>query len=275
MRRGKVCFVQAKRAACVGLFLGVLFGFSACTGSVGQPGITDSPVPSPTETGMPTPEQGTPTTEPEGETPTPEITKTPTSGPTDTPVPPPTATAEPTKEPELTLPPEVTSGPENTVTAEPTIPPENLTPTPEPTGQPEYETLLRNGWQRTEDFFGCREIFFSGRFDETVLIAVPARYEYRYTSSADESVSFSVIGEEGLQIQEFLDGLAGETMECYIERETEYDYCYRYTEGEETVVGRIYDCGTEEVHRCMRIELRMTATGTTPAEGHEFYLKER
>jgi len=148
------------------------------------------------------------------------------------------------------------------------------TPTPEPTGQPEYDTLLQNGWQRAEDFFGQREIFFSGKFDRTELIAVPGRYEYRYTASSDAGITFSIIGEENVSIQLFLEELAGNSIECHIELEKKNDYRYLYTDGNYTVEGRIYRCGTDDASRCMRVEFRTAAKEELNTEGHEFYLRE-
>ncbi len=246
-----------------GLFLGVLAGCCACKSPEIPPEVTNTPVPSVTDSVIPTPEPENPTevpavTEPPA-TPTtvPSVTTEPL--PTDTPMPTEDPTAVPTKEPEMTA----------------TATPEPVTPTPEPTGQPAYDTLLQNGWQRTEDFFGCREIFFSGRFDRTELIAVPGRYEYRYTASSDAEGVFSVIGEEELAVQQFLDELVQESPDCTIEWEAEQDYRYCYTDGEYTVTGRIYACDTEEKVRRMRVEVRVPGTEESPAEGYEFYLKER
>lgn len=268
MHRGKIRSVQGKRAAWAGLFLGVLFGVSACVKPVIQPGTTGTPVPSPTGAVLPTPEQGTPTTEPVlTEAPglttgTPGVTSGITVGPTSVVTP--------------GVGPDMTAGPEVTSTPVPTVTPDLFgTPTPEPTGLPEYDTLLQSGWQRTEDFYGSKEIFFSGKFDQTELIAVPGRYEYRYTASSDPEISFSVIGDEITPIQQFLDELVGKAIECYIERETETDYRYLYTDGEYTVEGRVYDCGTEGMTRCMRVEFRKAGMEENIAEGHEFYLKEK
>lgn len=278
MRRKDSNRIQAKRAVITGLFLGVLISFSACTKTPVQPGVTSTPVPSVTDGVIPTPVPDDPTETP-GLTNTPDA---PTAIPSGTPgilpmvtsVPVEGPEATPTELPEVTE--TVTPEPGNLPTTEPTeIPETETTPTPEPTGQPAYDTLLQNGWQRTEDFFGCREIFFSGKFDHTELIAVPGRYEYRYTASSDAGIMFSIIGEEDIPMQQFLDELAQGTLECHIERETEEDYRYHYTDGAYTVSGRIYSCGTEEKLRHMHIELRMPAKEDLPTEGDEFYLRER
>lgn len=270
--------IRGKRAVVAGLFLGVLAVFSACTKPTVQPGVTDTPLPSVTGGVIPTPIPDDPT-----EVPNPTITpEGPAVLPTDTPGILPTVTPGSTKTPESTPGevPEVTEvvTPDPGEVSSPTptnMPEEPLTPTPEPTGQPAYDTLLQNGWQRAEDFFGQREIFFSGKFDRTELIAVPGRYEYRYTASSDEGISFSVIGEEGIPIQQFLDELTQETLECYIELEKAGDYRYHYTDGEYMVSGRIYSCGTEEILRHMHVELRRPVTEELPTEGDEFYLRER
>ncbi len=268
MHRREIRSVQGKRAVWTGLFLGVLLSFSGCVKTGTPPGATNTPVPSPTGEVLPTPEQGKPTSKPSiTDTPVtpagnPEVTAGVTTGLTSAPTP--------------TAGPEVTLEPETTLKPEPTVTPDIFgTPTPEPTGMPEYDTLLRSGWQRTEDFYGSKEIFFSGKFDQTELIAVPGRYEYRYTASSDPKVSFSVIGDEITPIQQFLDELVGKAIECYIERETETDYRYLYTDGAYTVEGRVYECGTEGTACCMRVEFRKEGMEETITEGHEFFLREK
>lgn len=270
MSRRRNGFLTGKRAVCAGLFLGVVLSVSACTKPVVQPGVTGSPEPSPTAEAGQTPAPGGPTQKP-------VLTDVPVATPADVPSGVPSVTGDPqltpTGLPEITT--GVTANPSATPVAEPTgsVNPD-ASPTPEPTGQPEYGTLLQSGWQRTEDFFGRREVFFSGKFDRSELIAVPGRYEYRYTSSSDSTVSFSVIGEEGLDLQQFLDDLIRDSLECYIEMEGPNDYWYLYTEGTHTIEGRVYDCSTDTTVRCMRTEFRSTVVEETLKEGHEFYLKE-
>ena len=271
MRKKRVLFGKAKRAVEAGLFLGVFLGMGACTEPVTRPGVTDTPVPVVTQSPIPSQMPDTPTPEPTEE-PEPTATSAPSAAPTATSAPTPTPVPEPTEEPEPTATPE----PAATVTPVPTEVPEiSATPTlvPLPTGQPEYETLLQNGWQRTEDFFGTREIFFSGKFDRTELSAVPGRYEYRYTASSDEGISFLIIGEEGVTVQQFLDELAQNVPECLTEREAEEDYRYTYAEGAFTVTGRVYACGTDETKNRMRVEFRRPENEAVLTEGYEFYLK--
>ncbi len=298
MRRNGRNRIQVKRAVATGLFLGVFWCLAACKEPTVPPEATGTPLPTATAEGVPTPVPAEPTKapvisdSPDKPTPTPvpapsvsptaaalpteKPTATPTAVPAITEVVTPTPEALPTVEPtpEISMTP--TPAPTVSPTGEPEVTPteEPATPTPEPTGQPAYDTLIQNGWQRTEDFFGNREIFFSGRFDRTELIAVPGRYEYRYTASSDAGILFSVIGEENAQIQHFLDELAQGMSECIIEREAEEDYRYRYMDGDVTVSGRIYACGTEGIPCRMRIEFRMSGAGELPAEGYEFYLKE-
>lgn len=262
MRRKQDGFGWRKRAVYAGLFLGILLGLAACTKPVVQPEITDTPVPSPTEAVFPTQElQPTEGPEvPEGPTAPPEMTlpAEPTEAPGVTSALEPTATAEPS------------DAPSPTPTAEPEI---DLTEVPEPTGQPSYDTLLQNGWQRTEDFFGCREIFFSGRFDRSELLAEPGRYEYRYTASEEEGVIFSVIGEEEEPLQPYLEELATNSLECTIERETEGDYRYLYTDGEIMVSGRVYACDRNGTPGRTRVEFCIPAQEDLSTEGYEFYLR--
>ena len=263
MHRKQDGFGMRKRAVYAGLFLGVLLGLTACTRPVVQPEITNTPVPSPTEEVRPTEGLTQPTEGPdipEGPTATPEVTMP----------------ADPTETPEIlpTSEPVVTTVPDDEPSPTPTTEPEtDLTEAPEPTGQPSYDTLLQNGWQRTEDFFGCREIFFSGRFDCSELLAEPGRYEYRYTASEEAGVAFSVIGEEGQMLQPYLEELAGNSLECTIERETEGDYRYVYTDGETMVSGRIYTCDKDGRTGLMRVEFYMPTREDLSTEGFEFYLR--
>ena len=262
--------MRRKRAGKAGLLFGVCMLTAGCVNPVVSPEVTNTPVPTP-------PAVFTPTAQPEPTLP-PEITKLPES-PTPEPTKEPVVTAEPTEVPELsphptTVP--VTEAPDATPTPEPVASPEpavSATPLPDPTGIPEYDALLQNGWQRTEDFFGCREIFFSGKWKNTELIAVPGRYEYRYTAEAAEEGSLSIIGEESLPVQLFLDELTAEREACRIEPEGENDYCYYYTAEEISVNGRVYACiagGTE--HR-MRVEVRYPADEPARTEGYDFYLR--
>lgn len=269
MRRKRFNAGMVRRAVCSGLLLVMLWNLAGCAEPGIQPGSTNTPVPTPTKGAVPTPEQ---------ETPTPTVTesaKGPTEAPTGKPGDVPEIDVTPTMKPESspTPQPDITVSATPEPTAEPTVAPElPATPTPEPTGQPEYDTLIRNGWQRTEDFFGYREIFFSGKYDDTQLLAAPGRYEYRYTASEDTGIVFSVIGEEGRPVQQFLDELVQSAFECYIEQEGDEDYRYRYFDNGMLVQGRIYACLADGEHR-MRIEVRSSAGRDAQAEGYEFYLR--
>lgn len=261
-----------KRAVCSGLFLAVLLGFAGCAEPTVGPGTTETPVP--TVTGVMTP---TPTPEPTKAAPTQGITPTPTAEPDVTPE----VSPDPIKTPEAKLTPEVTSptpGPTDTPGPEPTEEPGltpdvpvTSTPLPEPTASPEYDTLMENGWQRTDDFFGYREIYFSGMFDDTELIAVPGRYEYRYTSTSDRNATFSMIGEEGVSVDAFLEELALTYPDCVIGWESIGDYSYEYTAGDYRVKGRIYDCGTGDSASRIRVEF-YSPVGEEQKEGYVFYL---
>ncbi len=239
------------------------------------PEKTDSPAPTATITpkeeitATPVP-KGTATPEPEAKgTPEPEITVSPIPTPTVTPEPEVTATPEPeitaTPEPEITVTPE----PEATTTPEPEI-----TVTPEVTSapMPDYNALLQNGWQRTEDFFGCREIYFSGQFTETELIAEEDRYEYRYKMNEDTTTQLSIIGETAL-LQAFLDELAQKGTECVISQEDESLYRYVYTEEGMVVKGTVYTCVTEEKEHRMRVELHYPEKEEEKSEVYDFYLR--
>lgn len=274
MRRKCLSMVKVRRAACSCLFFGILCCLTGCVKPVVQPDITDTPVPTLTG-GVPTPVPDTPTA-------IPEITGEagrPTEVPTGVPDNVPTMTTEPVSTPN----PSPTTGAEGAISATPkpeeiptVVPEPTVTPTqaPEPTGQPDYIALLQNGWQRTEDFFGNREIFFSGIFDETEPVVSPGRYEFRYTASSDEGISFLIIGEEELTVQEFLDKLIQGSKECWIEPEGEEDYSYTYTDGEIRVMGRIYACRAEDkVHR-MRVEFCSSISTEEQTEGYTFFLRE-
>jgi len=279
--------IGKKGAACVGLFLGVSLSISGCVKPTVGPSATNTPVVTVTGEARPTPE---PTAVPITGTPTPQVTA-PTVKPTVAP------TAEPTAVPELTPPvmatptecPENTPviTPENTPTPElqegeiteaPTSTPEVLpeptaTPVPVPTAVPEYDTLLQNGWQRTEDFFGCREIFFSGKFDDAEPVIVDGGYEFSYRAASDASVLLRIIGEEKREIDTFLEKLRQSYSECLIAGEGPEDYSYAYIDGKTQVYGRIYACGTEEKEQRMRVEFYSPAGSNAQTEGYGFYLR--
>ena len=241
--------------------------------------LTPEPVPTPTPLVEPvvTPEP-LPTVTPVPEvTEEPLVTVTPTPEVTEEPLVTVTPTPEVTEEPlpTLTPVPEVTEEPLPTVTPEPEVTEEPLptvTPEPLPTGTPDYGALLQNGWQRAEDFFGKREIVFSGIFDFTELIATEGRYEYRYTVGGDVTRLFCIIGEEDSGVQPFLDELEQLYAGCSIFPEGPEDYRYIYTEGAVEVKGRVYSCNTEEKVCRMRIEYHYPA-GEQQTEGQDFYLR--
>jgi len=285
MRKKRFDRIQVKRAVQSGLFLGVLCGLAGCVEPTVTPTVTGAPTPTMTSGAVPTPVKETPAPTENTPTPVPVITETPET-PTQVPTDAPDITSPepvvPTKEPGTfpTIEPAVSPTPvpvstpspepKPTVTSEPEVTP---TPMPEPTGRPEYETLLQNGWQRSEDFFGCRDIFFSGAFDKTELIASPGRYEYRYTASSDAGIVFSVIGEERMPVQQFLDELTQRDAECLIEPEGEADYSYTYTDGEVMVRGRIYACGEADTEHRMRVEFCCPEDAEVKTEGYGFYLR--
>lgn len=281
---------NAKRAVYAGLFLGMLCFAGSCGKPAVSSQVTKTPVPVITEapkgTNTPTPPvpttspqmtQGAPTMTPEptatiAPTPTPSITPTPTVVPKVTPTKKPVAT--PTSVPVITRIPTVvpTAIPTKEPTIEPTVGP-TMTPAPVPTEVPDYAALIQNGWQRTEDFFGNREILFSGLFDKAEVFAVSGRYEYRYTAAADERISFSVIGEEDMQVQQFLDELTQQFTDCLIAAEGEEDYSYTYQKDEMFVTGRIYACKDGEKKNRMRVEFCSPAGEAGKTEGYGFYLK--
>lgn len=212
----------------------------------------------------------TPTVEPtEAVTPTtmPMIasTATPTVEPTERP------TSTPTVEPTVTVTP--TIEPTSVITVAPTAEPTPI-PSPVPTAYPEYDTLIQSGWQRTEDFFGEHEIFFSGMFDTVELVAVPGLYEYQYTVTTNAEVSFSILGEEGEFVHSVLEALLALYPECLVTVEGEGDYSYKYTAQGQTVSGRVYDCTQGEQANYMRVELVYPAENENYGnEGYAFYIK--
>lgn len=278
--------IEKKRAVCAGLFLGVWLGFSGCVTPVVGPGSTNTPVPPVTEAVKPTPEQTPPVTN----TPVPTVTEqavkptvVPTAGPTETPGATPVISVTPTGRPETT--PVITPGntttpqlPEGEITAVPTLSPEvspepTMTPEPLPTAVPEYDTLLANGWQRTEDFFGYRQIFFSGKFDDAESVIGENSYEFSYRAVSDVSVLLRIIGEEGVGLQVFLDELGQNRPDCLIVQEGPEDYGYIYTDGKTQVNGRVYACRNGETEGRMRIEFYCAAGSDIQTEGYGFYLR--
>lgn len=279
-----------KRAACAGLFLGILCAWRGCSRPTVQPDVTNVPSPvgtqEPGNTKIPDIPETTKTPEKNDETgkPTKEPEMTPSLTPTLSPVPTgkPSASPVPTKEPEIPPTPVPGITPEPTPEATPilsvtvTVLPTSLpteTPLPLPTDLPDYGTLLQNGWQRTEDFFGKREIYFSGIFDATGMIAVPGRYEYRYTALGEAGVELVLIGEEEMSVELFLDELPQKDTDCLVYSEGEDDYAYSYSLDGRSIRGRVYACETDGKVNRMRVELICPSEQPEAKEWHEFYLK--
>ena len=254
-----------------------------CKQPVSNP-VTQTP--SPTATIVPTLPVVSPpasvTPEPTA-TPEPELTitlePTATIEPTATPepTPEPTATPEPTPEllptptPEVTIEPtpEITQTPVEEVTPTP-MP--TFTPTPSPTPVPEYDALLQSGWQRAEDFFGGHEIFFSGKFDAVETITENGRYEFLYTVTGEEGISFHVIGEEERTANDFLAELAATQPMAVIVPEDMTDFSYTYSENGSVVKGRVYDSAGGAIANRTRIEYRCPEERYLD-EGNEFYIR--
>lgn len=285
------CFktIRKKRTMYAGLFLGVWLGFAGCVNPADRPEVTNTPVPAVTEGVNPTLSPG-----PVSGTPVPAVTKpaarptvAPTAGPTAGPEMTPPVSVVPTECPDVTsvITPECTATPiisEGDIAAQPSSAPEvtpvvlpepTVTPSPLPTARPEYDTLMQNGWQRTEDFFGCREIFFSGKFDDAESVIGEGSYEFSYRAVSDVSVLLRIIGEEGVGLQPFLDELRKKRPECLITQEGQGDYSYSYVEGKTQVSGRIYDCGSAETINRMRVEFYSLAGTDIQTEGYGFYLR--
>ncbi len=282
--------LAGKKAAYAGLLLGTLCVMSGCKTTPVSGKITKTPEPTatdrptitsgPTMTEYPTiTEQPTPTKQPSAtDTPFPSNTPTvtpgtePTEVPTKEPTPVPTVperpTPVPTPEPSATP----TVKPTGPAVASPT-PTSGPTSTPVLTEAPDYTVLIQSGWQRAEDFFGKREVYFPGIFDKADVAAVPGRYEYVYTAAAQEGACFSMIGEEDATVQQFLDTLAGYP-DCRIVPEGEEDYCYEYTAEGKRVYGRIYSCNYEGQQGRMRLELVcLSESELCGQEEYTFYLR--
>lgn len=277
--------IGKKRAVCAGLFLGIWLGLSGCVVPVVGPGSTNTPVPQTTEGVRPTPEQEQPTGTPE-----PVVTESavkptvaPVTGSTETPGVTVPVFVTPTEEPDST--PVITPGNTGTPgpqtgdhTEFPTLTPEvspepTVTPIPLPTAIPEYDTLLRNGWQRTEDFFGCREIFFSGKFDDAEPVIGEGSCEFGYRAVSDASVLLRIIGEENAGVQPFVEELRQSRPECLIGQEGPEDYSYAYVEGKTQVNGRVYACRNGGTEHRMRVEFYSPAGSDMQTEGYGFYLR--
>lgn len=281
--------IGKKGAAYCGLFFGVWLGLAGCVTPTVEPGITNTPTPMATEGVKPTPEPEAVTVTPVPQVPESVVKPTvaPTAGPTEGPEMTPSGVAEPTECPVVTatMVPEVSVTPElqeweittvlsptPEVTAE-VLPEPTMAPVALPTAMPEYDTLLQNGWQRTEDFFGCCEIFFSGKFDDAESVVEEGSYEFCYRAISDVSVLLRIIGEEGMGVQPFLEELRQNRPGCRIEQEGPEDYSYTYIEGKTQVTGRIYACGDAKEENRMRVEFYSLAGVDLETEGYGFYLR--
>lgn len=288
-KKKKTC---PKKAAYAGLLFGTVCFICGCKITEVSRNVTGTPVPAATEvpaasdTPYPTPAD-TPTVIKPTDAPTKEPTQKPTTEPTaepeKTPTPVPTIQEQPTlvPMPEPSGRPSPTPAPTESATKAPTRPvtkkpvkPTSPADTPSPTALPDYDALIQNGWQRTEDFFGQKEVYFSGIFDQAELNAEPGRYEYIYTAVNQENVRFAVIGEEDADVWQFLDTLTENYPDCRILFEGEDDYSYEYTAEEERVCGRVYSCLRGETQNRMRIELICPEeSGLYGQEGYAFYLR--
>lgn len=201
----------------------------------------------------------------------PTATPEPTPEPTATPEPTPELLPTPTPTPEVTVEPtpEITQIPVEEVTPTP-MP--TFTPTPSPTPVPEYDALLQSGWQRAEDFFGGHEIFFSGKFDAVETITENGRYEFLYTVTGEEEISFHVIGEEERTANDFLAELAATQPMAVIVPEDMTDFSYTYSENGSVVKGRVYDSAGGAIANRTRIEYRCPEERYLD-EGNEFYIR--
>lgn len=285
MNRKSCALRKKKGAVCAGLFLGILFMLAGCVKPAVGPGITSTSEPTATAGAKPTPVPEIPTGTPEPTVTEPAVKPTvaPTIEPTKEPEVTTTGVVTPTNSPETTPNPTATPAPsEGDITPEPSLTPDvpgeaapepTETPVPLPTAMPEYDTLLQNGWQRTEDFFGCREIFFSGRFDDAEPVVGQGSYEFSYRSFSDVSVLLRIIGEEGIGVQSFVDELRQNRPECLIVQEGPGDYSYVYADGRTQVNGRIYECRVGDTENRMRVEFYSPAGADMQTEGYGFYLR--
>lgn len=257
--------------------VGGVTGYPTPEAPTGEPDISPTPVTGSAISVTPAVTQSI-TVTPETPTEEPEISPGPVTGGAVSVTPGVTQKPVPTDKPVITMPPEPTPelspepSPAPVVTPGPTPTPEEPTGIPVPEIQPDYETLLQNGWQRAEDFFGNREIYFSGIFKQTELLTEEGYYEYRYTVPEDGTVVFSLIGEE-LPVQSLLDDLTQKGASCVIREEGENDYSYEYTEKGKRVSGRVYACTVDGKEYRMRIEMRYPASVESQTEHYEFYLK--
>lgn len=146
------------------------------------PEPTKAPTLQPTEGPTPQPTEA-PTTQPT-KTPTPQPTKVPTPEPTEGPTPQPTKalTPEPTKTPTPTK----EERPEPTKVVEPSP---SLEPVPSINPLP----LVHAGWQNVLDILADHYIIFPECFDGSAIEQKDSRLVFVYTSSADETISFSII----------------------------------------------------------------------------------
>lgn len=259
-----------------------------------SPSVTEAPV-SPTVTKEP--DIGFPTKPPAVITNTPPaaLTITPTKSVTEiaevSKAPTKTPTKEPTKEPDLpsTKSPTATPIPfasiTPSVTAVITIPPENpITPTkaPEdnpdktmtPTPVPDFDRLVAEGFTRTEDFFGKRQIYFLNLFSDATLSTTSSTYRFDYKAEQNPEFIFSIIGEERKSSASFPTELSDDCEEFVFDKEAEGDYAYSFHRGSQMVIGRVYDCKSEaETHR-IRVELTFPVSMEVSDEPY-FFLQER
>ncbi len=220
------------------------------------PKLTGSPKLSPTTsegllTRIPVPTKAPETTT--GVTPTEK--PVPTGSPTPAPTPEQTATPSPTPVIEPPLSPTPTEAPAPTELPTPTLEPEPTeapvaTPSPVAEKPVDFEALLQHGFQYTEDFFGEKEIYFSGVFLNAATESGKGMYRCEYRAN-DSTAVFVLCGREASGLSALMEQLEAQGAEFVFYEQNGIGY--RYRTGERLVSGRIYACSNNAV---MQIELQ-------------------
>lgn len=275
---------------------------SATVLPTGELHVTDMPVPTntatpaPTSTATPAP-TSTDTPAPTS-TATPEPTSTATPAPTNTATPAPRPSLKPTATPVPSVTPVLVGTPVPSLTGTPVLTGEVMptatpklpgtpkptgegtgtpelsnTPVPEPTVFPEppedYGLLLQNGWQRTQDFFEEKEIYFPGGFVTARITAEDGKYLCEYQKPQDAKTVFLMEGLENAEPNEVLSQLQ-EGREPMLLREEEAGTRYCYWQENKVISGIVYACQNGAV---MRLEMQSRIEDKEELPKEFFYVR--
>lgn len=133
----------------------------------------------------------------------------------------------------------------------------------------DYDLLLQNGWQRTQDFFEEKEIYFPGGFVTARIVVEDGKYLCEYQKLQDAETVFLMEGLEKAEPQEVLSQLQ-EGREPVLLREEEVGTRYCYLQENKVISGIVYACQNGAV---IRLELQSRIEDKKELPKEFFYVR--